>query len=78
MRQITTPGELTGKPSPLTPRELEILELLSDGASDKQIARRLQIASATVKSHVSNILLKLGSQNRAGAVGEAYRRGLLL
>jgi DNA-binding NarL/FixJ family response regulator len=61
----------------LTPRELEILDLLGRGASDKQIARRLSIASGTVKTHVSSIILKLGAANRAGAVGEAYRRGLL-
>lgn len=66
------PGE-----EPLTPREREVLELLSQGLSNKEIARRLQISEHTAKFHVSAIYGKLGVQSRAEAVALGLRRGLV-
>ena len=60
----------------LTPRQLEVLALLSEGLSNKLIARRLNIASATVKIHVANILHVLQVSSRLQAVVVARRRGL--
>ena len=61
----------------LSPREHEILELTSNGLSAPDIARDLQISTATVKTHLRNIYEKLGVSERAAAVAEAMRRGLL-
>ena len=63
--------------SDLTKRELEVLRLLSDGLSQKEIARGLVISSKTVAAHIQHILGKLGVHSRAQAVAHAYRRGLL-
>jgi DNA-binding NarL/FixJ family response regulator len=60
----------------LTERELEVLQLLVQGASDKDVARKLLIATGTVKTHVRSILTKLGAARRAEAVAIAQRRGL--
>ena len=51
----------------LTLREREILRLIDDGLSNKEIAQRLSLQTKTVKNHVSNILAKLGVSNRAAA-----------
>jgi len=61
----------------LTPRELEILELLAEGLPQKEIARRLVLSSRTVARHIEHILGKLGVHSRAQAVALAYRHGLL-
>jgi LuxR family transcriptional regulator, regulator of acetate metabolism len=64
-------GELSGAPgrlTTLTARELEVLELMSDGASNASIGTSLVISQATVKSHVRHILRKLGAANRTEAV----------
>jgi two-component system nitrate/nitrite response regulator NarL len=61
----------------LTPRELEIVSLISDGLSNKEIAHSLQIELATVKNHVHNILEKLGVARRTEAVSAARLRGEL-
>ncbi len=61
----------------LTAREREVLRLVSDGRSNKQIARTLGITERTVKYHVASIFNKLGADNRAQAVAVAGRRGLL-
>ena len=61
----------------LTPREHDVLELLVDGASNKEIARRLGIAASTVKFHVRSIADKLGADGRAEAVAHALRRGII-
>ncbi|HSB20718.1 MAG TPA: helix-turn-helix transcriptional regulator, partial [Anaeromyxobacteraceae bacterium] len=63
--------------APLTPRELEVLPLLAEGLSNKQIAARLGIAERTAKFHVESILGKLPAATRAEAVAVAARRGLL-
>lgn len=62
---------------PLTPREVEVLELLAEGRSNKSIAERLGISDQTVKFHVASILAKLGASNRTEAVRLAVRRGLI-
>ena len=61
----------------LTRRELDVLELLAEGMSNKAIASRLQISDQTVKFHVASISGKLGASNRTEAVRRALRRGLL-
>lgn len=61
----------------LTPRELEVLALLADGLSNKEIAGRLAISDHTAKFHVNGILGKLGAQSRTEAVVLAARSGLL-
>jgi|KBSMisStaDraftv2_1062788.scaffolds.fasta_scaffold980922_1 DNA-binding NarL/FixJ family response regulator len=61
----------------LTPRELEVLELLADGLPNRQIALRLGMSPETVKFHVAHISGKLGVSNRTEAVRVAIRRGLL-
>jgi DNA-binding NarL/FixJ family response regulator len=63
---------------PLTPRELEVLQLLSQGLPNKQIAQRLGISDHTVKFHVNAILGKLGVQSRSEAIVQAVRLGLVV
>ena len=62
---------------PLTAREIELLQLLSEGLSNKSIADRLGISDQTVKFHVASIMSKLGASNRTDAVRLALRRGLI-
>jgi DNA-binding NarL/FixJ family response regulator len=61
----------------LTPRELEVLLLISEGLHNSEIAGRLFVTERTVKFHVSSILAKLGADNRTEAVALATRRGLI-
>ena len=61
----------------LSPREHEILERAATGASAPEIGRQLHISTATVKTHLRNVYGKLGVSERAAAVAEAMRRGLL-
>ncbi|WP_254053663.1 response regulator [Singulisphaera sp. GP187] len=63
--------------SELTPREREILQLIRRGLSNKEIGAALFIAEDTVKRHVSNLMQKLQAGDRAQAVAEALRRGLI-
>jgi len=63
---------------PLTPRELEVLQLLGQGLSNRALAGRLHISEHTAKFHVNAILGKLGAQTRAEAVAQGVRLGLLL
>ena len=62
---------------PLTPREVQVLELLAEGLANKAIAERLHISDQTVKFHVASISGKLGAVNRTDAVRRAVRRGLI-
>jgi two-component system response regulator DegU len=62
---------------PLTPREREILKLMSDGLPNKTIASRLRISERTVTTHIANIYSKLHVNNRVSAIQEAMRRRLL-
>jgi DNA-binding CsgD family transcriptional regulator len=61
----------------LTPRELEVLALLAEGASNKVIARRLGISIHTAKFHVGSLLDKLDAVGRTGAVAHAARLGVI-
>jgi DNA-binding CsgD family transcriptional regulator len=60
----------------VTPRELEVLELIADGHSTREIARRLWISEETVRTHVRRVLDRLDARTRAHAVSIAYRDGL--
>ena len=61
----------------LTPREVDVLRLIAAGNANKQIADQLSIGEASVKSHVANILSKLGANDRAHAVTIGLRRGII-
>jgi DNA-binding NarL/FixJ family response regulator len=61
----------------LTPREIEVVRLLAAGRSNKEIADALAIGDETVKSHVGRVLGKLDAENRAQAVTQALKRGLV-
>ena len=82
------PGGLSGEelalfpdgqqpPMPLTPRELELLQLAADGLPGPLIAEELVLSRATVRTHFENIYGKLDVHDRAGAVGKAMRLGLI-
>jgi DNA-binding NarL/FixJ family response regulator len=72
MSRVRTPGA-----GPLSHRELEVLELIAAGTTNREAAVRLFITEATVKTHLLNIYAKLGVSDRAAAVAEAFNRGLL-
>lgn len=61
----------------LTPRELEVLELVADGSRNQDIAKKLFIAEETVKMHVISIMQKLDAESRTQAVSIALRRGII-
>ncbi|MFF3956370.1 response regulator [Streptomyces sp. NPDC001890] len=79
LERVTTgppPAPEPQLPDGLTPRELEVLVLIAEGLSNQEIARRLHISQATVKSHINNLFAKAGVRDRAQAVRYAYVRGL--
>jgi len=71
---VRSPSSLV---EPLSERELEVLRLMAEGLTNKEIAARLIIALGTVKAHIHNISGKLGAQNRAHAIARAKELGLL-
>lgn len=73
LREVRTPD----RPDRLTERETDVLQLISIGLSNKEIARRLNIGEGTVKTHVSSVLNKLGLQSRTQAALHAVRLGLV-
>jgi DNA-binding NarL/FixJ family response regulator len=74
MREVRTPEPAAAQP--LTDRETDVLKLLAQGKANKEIAFELIIGEKTVKTHVSNILLKLGVQSRTQAALYAAQNGL--
>ncbi|MCA6092554.1 response regulator transcription factor [Streptomyces sp. SCA3-4] len=67
------PGEL---PDGLTTREAEVLALVAEGMTNAEIARRLHVSTATVKTHINNLFAKTGVRDRAQAVRYAFRYGI--
>jgi len=63
-------------PDELTPREAEVLALIAEGLSNAEIAERLVVSNATVKTHINRIFMKIGARDRAQAVRYAFEHGL--
>ena len=61
----------------LSPREIEVLKLVADGATNQVAARKLLVSETTIKTHLLHIYTKLGVRDRASAVAAAYKRGLI-
>lgn len=68
---------LTGRLATLTERELQVLRLMADGLTNREIGRRFVVSEATVRTHVSRILMKTDCRDRTQAVVLAYRAGLV-
>jgi DNA-binding CsgD family transcriptional regulator len=68
-------GETNSKPK-LSQRELEVLQLVAQGLSTREIARALWVTEETVKSHVARVLRRLQARTRAHAIAIVYREGL--
>jgi DNA-binding NarL/FixJ family response regulator len=83
IRTVAQGGSLRAARAPavagegLTEREREVLLLVADGLSNREIAERLVVSEKTVKTHVSNLLQKLGAPSRTAAVAIARKRGIL-
>lgn len=78
LREMATDNP-EGRPSldMLTPREIDVLTELSDGATNTELSRRMVLSEATVKTHISRMLMKTGCHDRAQLVALAYRSGLV-
>jgi DNA-binding NarL/FixJ family response regulator len=70
-------GALAAPGEALSPREIDVLRLLARGHANKKIAAALRIGEETVKTHVSNLIAKLGAENRTEVIVQALRRGVL-
>ncbi|MCB0190336.1 MAG: response regulator transcription factor [Anaerolineae bacterium] len=76
MQEIKKPPVLPPSPDPLTPRELDVLQCLAQGLSNREIATELSVSTRTVTTHVRNILDKLHLANRTQAALYAYEKGI--
>ena len=76
LQEMQRPSKRPPTPDPLTDRELQVLRLVAKGLSNRQIAERLVVTEATVRSHVSNTLSKLHLANRVQATLYALQEGL--
>jgi NarL family two-component system response regulator LiaR len=76
LQELSRPSERPPTPDPLTPREVEVLQLVAQGRSNQEIADLLVISETTVRTHVSNILNKLHLASRTQAALYALREGL--
>jgi DNA-binding NarL/FixJ family response regulator len=76
MQYLARGGRMHGDEMALTPREEEILRLVADGRTNRDMAAALSISEATVKFHMTNVLTKLHLENRAQVVAYAHRHGL--
>jgi two-component system nitrate/nitrite response regulator NarL len=74
--QVRERERAEGRPE-LSPRELEVLHLIADGLSAPDIGKQIHLSPATVKTHLRSLYEKLGVSDRAAAVAEGMRRGLL-
>jgi len=74
-RDASGPPDVPPGEGELTPREAEVLRLIADGRSNREIARALFVSEATVKTHVNRIFAKTGSRDRAQAIRYAYTHG---
>lgn len=70
-------GRIRSPQQALTSREIEVLQLLAHGYSNRDLGRKLFVSEATVKTHLHHIFTKLGVDSRAAALAEANRRGIL-
>jgi len=73
--QVAARGE-SELPDELTPREAEVLALIAEGLTNAEIAARLVVSPATIKSHINHLFAKAGIRDRAQAVNYAYRTGI--
>jgi len=76
-RRLDLGGGPAGPGTVLTPREAQVIALVAQGLTNRQVGERLYISEKTASVHVSNVLAKLGAAKRAEAVAIAHRRGLL-
>ena len=76
LQEVFQPGEKPLSPDPLTKREVEVLQVLAKGKSNREIGEILSITEATVRTHVSNILAKLHLASRTEAALYALKEGV--
>lgn len=76
LSQPEPPSVTEEAPDGLTTRETEVLVLIAEGLSNQEIARKLHVSTATVKTHINNLFAKTGLKDRAQAVRYAYAKGL--